>query len=673
MWRLAPEDVPRRAALLPQAGAAPAHDRRAPGALDLAASAAAHLHHRRGTLGHDVPGRLHRAHPGGHATTTSRPPRRPPGRYVYEGLWGPRRSRWFFRLVYRWLAARRARRRPALLRRRRPRTSSSSRSCRGLSRRQFIHIIRDGRDAASSHMHKPWLRADDAWSGEREPGGYLHGPWPKFWVETERRDEFLRTSDARRMAWAWRRYTEAGLRDGPPLGPARYHELRYEDARARARRMRASASSTSWASVRKRSRDVVPRRRCQRADGARPWAPGGARSTRPSWPRSRPRPATCCASWATTTDACPALGMREPRPRVPPPRSSRERRAPLRPAHRRRGRDARRASPSSRRTPGRIDEERLAARRGSAAELADAQVVVMQWNRRGWGTPGPLAGAPAALPARLSGRARRHPPRRLRPPRAPAALARSRTPGACAGWAGSRTALVVHSEVEVERLRGLVPARAAARRARTSSSGATLPLSPREARARLGLADRRIVTLLGFVYGRKGHRYAVEAVPDLPDGRRHGLCRRPGRGPQLRLRPGARRRRPSLAWATASASPATSPTRSSRRGSRPRTSPSCPSPTCRRRARSRPGSRPPSRCSRATCRGSGSTSGACRARCALRAAGAGPARDRDQRAAGHSAARPGRARRGAGQELSMERTVERYLEVAREAVAAHGR
>jgi hypothetical protein len=78
-------------------------------------------------------------------------------------------------------------------------------------------------------MHKPWLRAEDAWSGEREPGGYLHGPWPKFWVEPDRRDEFVRTSDARRMAWAWRRYTETGLRDGPTLGAERYHELRYED------------------------------------------------------------------------------------------------------------------------------------------------------------------------------------------------------------------------------------------------------------------------------------------------------------------------------------------------------------------------------------------------------------------------------------------------------------
>jgi len=151
------------------------------------------------------------------------------GRYVYEDLWSFRRSRWFFRLVYSWMV--RVERDGDL------RFSEKTPTniflipflARAFPDSQFIHIIRDGRDAASSHMHKPWLRAEDAWSGEREPGGYLHGPWPKFWVEPDRREEFTRTSDARRMAWAWRRYTETGLRDGPALGPERYHELRYED------------------------------------------------------------------------------------------------------------------------------------------------------------------------------------------------------------------------------------------------------------------------------------------------------------------------------------------------------------------------------------------------------------------------------------------------------------
>ena len=108
------------------------------------------------------------------------------GRYVYERLWGYRRSRWFFRLVYSWLV--RVERDGDL------RFSEKTPTniflipflARAFPDAQFIHIIRDGRDAASSHMHKPWLRAEDAWSGEREPGGYLHGPWPKFWVEPER-------------------------------------------------------------------------------------------------------------------------------------------------------------------------------------------------------------------------------------------------------------------------------------------------------------------------------------------------------------------------------------------------------------------------------------------------------------------------------------------------------
>ncbi len=151
------------------------------------------------------------------------------GRYVYEGLWSYRRSRWFFRMVYSWLV--RVERDGDL------RFSEKTPTniflipflAKAFPDSQFVHIIRDGRDAASSHMHKPWLRAEDAWSGEREPGGYLHGPWPSFWVEPDRRDDFLSTSDARRMAWAWRRYTEVGLRDGPALGAERYHELRYED------------------------------------------------------------------------------------------------------------------------------------------------------------------------------------------------------------------------------------------------------------------------------------------------------------------------------------------------------------------------------------------------------------------------------------------------------------
>lgn len=150
------------------------------------------------------------------------------GRYVYEGLWGERRARFFYRTVYAWLirtelegGLRFADKTPTnallipFLR-------------RSFSDAQFIHIVRDGRDAAASHMEKPWLRRDSLGSGVREPGGYLHGPYAQWWVEPERRDKFAATSDAHRMIWAWRRYVEAALRDGPPLGPEQYLELRYE-------------------------------------------------------------------------------------------------------------------------------------------------------------------------------------------------------------------------------------------------------------------------------------------------------------------------------------------------------------------------------------------------------------------------------------------------------------
>jgi hypothetical protein len=150
------------------------------------------------------------------------------GRYVYEGLWGFGRSRWFFRTVYAWLL--------------RAELDGNLRFCektptnaflipfldRAFPDAQVIHIVRDGRDAAASHMHKPWLLASARDSGIREPGGYLHGPFAPWWVEPDRRDEFERTSDAHRMIWAWRRYTDAALTAGPALGPARYLELRYE-------------------------------------------------------------------------------------------------------------------------------------------------------------------------------------------------------------------------------------------------------------------------------------------------------------------------------------------------------------------------------------------------------------------------------------------------------------
>jgi len=163
---------------------------------------------------------------------------------------------------------------------------------------------------------------------------------------------------------------------------------------------------------------------------------------------------------------------------------------------------------------GRVDES-AAKLRQVAADLAAAEVVVMQWNRRGWGRHGRSLvrllrfrrAYRGALVVTLHDIFERQGLRQ-----------RWLQPEAWSLRYLGRVAdrVVVHSEVEVERLGGLVPPERIAvvphfveRR--------ELALGPAEARQRLGLAGRRLVTLLGFVYGRKGHRYAVEAVPDLPD------------------------------------------------------------------------------------------------------------------------------------------------------------
>lgn len=85
-------------------------------------------------------------------------------------------------------------------------------------RATVVHIVRDGRDVVCSLLERGWLGggvegADDA--------GIPYGSYARFWVEPERRQEFERASDARRAAWAWRRYVTAA-RSGEP------YEIRYE-------------------------------------------------------------------------------------------------------------------------------------------------------------------------------------------------------------------------------------------------------------------------------------------------------------------------------------------------------------------------------------------------------------------------------------------------------------
>jgi Sulfotransferase family len=92
---------------------------------------------------------------------------------------------------------------------------------------QVIHIVRDGRDVVSSLLEKPWLRPAQS---QADDAGIAYGTYARFWVESERRDEFEATSDARRAAWAWRRYVTAARLARTPLLELRYEQLSIDPA-----------------------------------------------------------------------------------------------------------------------------------------------------------------------------------------------------------------------------------------------------------------------------------------------------------------------------------------------------------------------------------------------------------------------------------------------------------
>jgi hypothetical protein len=85
---------------------------------------------------------------------------------------------------------------------------------------QAVHIVRDGRDVVCSLLERGWLGAEEAGTDD---AGLAYGSHPRFWVEAERADEFRSASEARRAAWAWRRYVTAAR-----AFPERTFELRYE-------------------------------------------------------------------------------------------------------------------------------------------------------------------------------------------------------------------------------------------------------------------------------------------------------------------------------------------------------------------------------------------------------------------------------------------------------------
>lgn len=94
---------------------------------------------------------------------------------------------------------------------------------------KFIHIIRDGRDAALSHSKKPWLRADSVNSDLKEPGGFKYGPYPRYWVEKSRYKEFEATTDIHRCIWAWKRHVESALEATKNFGETKLLVINYSD------------------------------------------------------------------------------------------------------------------------------------------------------------------------------------------------------------------------------------------------------------------------------------------------------------------------------------------------------------------------------------------------------------------------------------------------------------
>jgi hypothetical protein len=86
----------------------------------------------------------------------------------------------------------------------------------------LVHALRDGRDVACSLLEQGWLNVGRAGTDD---AGAVYGPHPRRWVEPGREEEFRATTDARRAAWAWRRYVSAVRESGVPVVEVRYERM----------------------------------------------------------------------------------------------------------------------------------------------------------------------------------------------------------------------------------------------------------------------------------------------------------------------------------------------------------------------------------------------------------------------------------------------------------------
>src|SRR5690606_19620013 len=92
------------------------------------------------------------------------------GRHVTSGDWTPERARRTYHLVYRTLLALHAAG-DLRLAEKSPQNAFIVQSlAEAFPDAQFVHIVRDGRDAAVSYLEKPWVRQVFAWTRRRDPG-----------------------------------------------------------------------------------------------------------------------------------------------------------------------------------------------------------------------------------------------------------------------------------------------------------------------------------------------------------------------------------------------------------------------------------------------------------------------------------------------------------------------
>jgi hypothetical protein len=94
-----------------------------------------------------------------------------------------------------------------------------------------VHVVRDGRDVATSLLERGWLSAERTGADD---AGLPFGPHARFWVEPGREREFTEVSDATRAAWAWRRYVTAASAVPDRTVVVRYEELVSDPAAAAA-------------------------------------------------------------------------------------------------------------------------------------------------------------------------------------------------------------------------------------------------------------------------------------------------------------------------------------------------------------------------------------------------------------------------------------------------------